>query len=166
MQHSSLRKNYSVQLHNLHKLKNFGKKFEVLMALHRHSKPMKEHELEIWGIPFILNGLAYHFKRFKLLEKKQSSGNTTKTQFCHTVNELTAYLNRLGQMYACVTSKWFDKYVTSDKLPILCPFILALIPFRNKYSAHSMFRRRQRESSSQLESFSNIDLIVTNGPET
>lgn len=160
MKHSFLIKNYpdSSKIKHYRQSKNYYTKFEYLTSLHRSSKAMKEHELEIWGVAQILDGLCYHYKKFKNLEKGQSPGKTTKTQFNNTINEITAYLNRLGQIYSCLTSEWFQKYVTKDRLPLLCPSILALIPYRNKYSAHRSLDRPYTESQSQHESYSNITL--------
>jgi hypothetical protein len=160
MKHSYLTRKYP----DLSKIKShdssnkYPEKFEYLMAKHQFSKAMKEHELEIWGIPQFLDGLGYHFKKFNALEKKQSPGKTTKTQSRNTTNEITAYFNRLGQLYTCITSDWFQEYVPKDKLPLLCPSILALIPYRNKYAAHRSLDQPRKESRSQHESFSNICL--------
>lgn len=92
------------------------------------------------------------------MEKRQSPGNTTRAQFNNTINEITAYFNRLGQIYSCITSDWFQDYVKKEQLPFLCPSILALIPYRHKYAAHRSLDRPWGESQSQHESHSNIYL--------
>lgn len=162
MKHSFLKKNYqdTSKTINRNSHKNYKKEFEYLCAKHQASIAMQADELEIWGISGILDGILYHYKRFKNLEKRQSPGNTSYVQFCNTINEITAYFNRLGQMYACITATWFQKYITLDRLPALCPTILALIPYRHKYAAHRSLDRRRGESQSQHESLSNIFLYT------
>jgi hypothetical protein len=157
MKHSYLSKKYkSPEIINP---KIYSKKFEYLLSQNQTSKVIKYHELETWGLSQILYGLEYHFKRFRMLEKRQSPGNSTPSQFKDTVNEVTAYFNRLGQYYSCITSDWFQEYVKEEKLVSLCPSILALLPYRNKYSAHRSLDDPKGESLSQHESFSNVYLV-------
>jgi hypothetical protein len=52
------------------------------------------------------------------------------------VHETVAYIGRLGQLSYFFESDWFSEVVKEDDVALSIPSILALMPLRNKHSAH------------------------------
>ncbi len=140
-------------------------KVESLMADNPLAPIMINHSLEMQGVPFMFAGLEYHYGHLKRLEKAMvldlqsyMTGRKRKStrDFGH-VHEIRAYLNAIGQLIACMKSTWFSKnYVNKSQLAILCPAVLALLPFRNKDAAHRCVDQPMGETDSQKESFSSL----------
>ncbi len=132
-------------------------KIRRLFAKHAHTNTLKEHELELIGLLDMADGLEYHHKNFVKIEKRcrkiyekiftEKMFYSVPSKNIH--HEAIAYLNRLGQVFALITSDWFKKRVNESDIAFLCPIVLALIPFRHKFGAHRSIDNPKKETDSQ-----------------
>lgn len=126
-------------------------------AKRANSQKWQNHELELFGIIDMVEGLEYHARNFVKIEKKCSviynkifdERSFYSVPSKNAIHEMTAYLNRMGQILALFTSDWFKESVGENDLAFLCPTILALIPFRNKFASHRSLDQPRKETSSQ-----------------
>lgn len=102
----------------------------------------------------MLDGLEYHIGKIRTYEKAACrfvanlhSLSKTKESFNlaalskranhhPAVHEAVAYIGRLGQLCAFFESEWFSDVVGEASIALKIPSILALMPLRNKHSAH------------------------------
>lgn len=148
----------------LSKSKKYSTQLKNLFTKHSLCELLVKHELETASIPLLVDGLEYNYRNHRRLEKQQKPGNSLK--FPETIHEITAYFNRLGQIHALITSNWFENYINERDIAVLCSSILAIIPFRDKQSAHRSFDRpldpsktKRTETDSQRESHSDLLLF-------
>lgn len=139
-----------------------------LFAQNKNSKALKEHEVELIGIPDMVNGLEYHYKKFQQLENTQRRHlqNKFNTQMLYpttnnAIHEAVAYLNRVGQLHTLLTSKWFKNYISEAELSQLCPTLLAVMPLRNKHTSHRSIDDPINEDDYKQAFAASIPLIVT-----
>ena len=97
-----------------------------------YPKVFKDNEEKLGGLFDILDGLEYHYKRHLVYERRVSNG----LPCCAACHEAVAYINRLGQLYDLFNSQWFVKYVKKEDVSQIIPSIYALMPIRNKFTAH------------------------------
>ncbi|HSX26859.1 MAG TPA: hypothetical protein VLE89_07645 [Chlamydiales bacterium] len=151
-------------IQKLAKSSKYSHKVESLMVAGASAPIMIDHSLEMQGVPFMLDGLEYHHGRLKQIEKRMlvdlfsrmSGGEGRSRLGSGYVHEIRAYLNVIGQFIACITSDWFLNYVDKSRLAILCPVVLALLPFRHKDAAHRCIDKPSGETDLQKESFSSL----------
>lgn len=145
------------------KCKNIYLKVIALFSEHHTSEIFMNHELEFLGILDMVDGLEYHYKKFIRMENKHREhqkkiweNGIYLTPPNNPVHEAVAYLNRLGQVHTLLTSNWFKKNVKESAIARLCPSILALMPFRNKHTAHRSVDGPRGESPQQLAMHASI----------
>jgi hypothetical protein len=177
MKHKYLTFKFKKSTKKSHKSKRCSVIIKRLFAEHAHSESFQEHELEFVGILDMVEGLEYHYKKFIRMENSQhirmenSQHKRLKKIFeemmifpappQNTIHEIVAYFNRLGQIDFLFRSTWFKKYVAESDLAILCPTILALLPFRNKFGAHRSIDATRGESASQQASHASLPFGLT-----
>lgn len=129
-----------------------------------------KYELELLGVLDIVDGLEYHYKNFRKIEKKYiiAQEQLLKEHIYepvlnpqYMIHEATAYLNRLGQIETLFTSEWFKNYMSAEELVKYCPIIFALMPFRNKFTAHRSIDDPRNETPSQMASHASIPLGIS-----
>lgn len=100
----------------------------------------EDNYLQVQGVRVIVQGLEYHYHNSCDPGKKASK---------YSIHEITAYLNRLGQIYYFLKSDFMDTDIS------LIPNIESLIKFRMKYSAHrAVDAPRSNDFLMDLSSFS------------
>lgn len=77
------------------------------------------------------------------------------------IHEMAAYMNRLGQLKALLTSAWFKKYISRERLAELSPIILALVPLRNKFTAHRSIDDPRHETDYQKAMHASLPFVIT-----
>ncbi len=156
------------------KLKTVSVRLAFLFAENSSSSILQSHELELAGIIDMAKGLEYHYKNFKKIEKKYlaSYEKIFKEMILsqipgkeNMIHEAVAYLNRLGQIETLITAPWFKTYITEETLVNFCPKIFALMPLRNKFTAHRSIDDPRNETESQKASQASIPFgIQSRGP--
>ncbi len=116
----------------IEKIKNPQKRLSYLFSFYSQTPIFIENKKNLGGLFDIIHGLEYHHKRHCIFEKNALVGKP----YGNATHEATAYLNILGQIYYLFESEWFTKYVKKEVISSKIPTIYALIPIRNKYSAH------------------------------
>ena len=102
----------------------------------------------------MMEGLEYHIKKIRTYEKAacrrvadinllRNSDEpcslpllSKKTNHHPAVHEAVAYIGQLGQLDNFFESDWFGKAIKKSDIALKIPSILALMPLRNKHSAH------------------------------
>lgn len=133
-------------------------KLRYLFAKHKQSKIFEENELELMGLVDMVGGLEYHYENFARMEgvrreefrKFIEEKSETSTMSENIIHEAVAYLNRLGQVYTLLKSKWVQRYLMEENLAVYCPTILSLIPLRNKFASHRSIDDPRGETPTQL----------------
>lgn len=124
-------------------------------AVDRPGFPL-DREVQIAGAIGIVRGLEYHYRRFMdgvlaldplKSRLQQSLGSSdlhhrlpTPAEFellADLDHEAVAYINRVGQLYYFARAWQLESYV---------PQAVALLPFRNKYTAHRSIDEPRAES--------------------
>jgi len=124
----------------------------------------------------MLNGLEHHIKRIRTYEKAACrfasnlnalsktkepfylSDLSKKANHHPAVHEAVAYIGRLGQLCYFFTSKWFRSAVEKKDIALKIPSILALMPLRNKHSAHRQQDAPREEDDSPCLGFNEYGL--------
>ena len=133
------------------RIKTPVKKLHHLFSLYSDHKFYKNHEPFLLGLIDMVAGLEYHFKQHSKYEEKAKRG----LSYSSASHEAVAYLNRLGQIYFFFNAAWLhdffcgikkqDSHSTQEcglyqkldgELCTKIPAIFALIPIRNKFTAH------------------------------
>lgn len=113
-------------------IKDPEKRLWHLFSYYSDNESYRKCKQQLGGIIDIVSGLQYHYNQHNLHEKK-----VDRCQFYGWAShEAIAYINRIGQVYYFVKSDWFNAYIPQSDLPSLIPTVLALVPLRNKISAH------------------------------
>jgi hypothetical protein len=127
-----------------------------LFALHSNHSLYLQHKNNLIGVLDIVDGLEYHLKNLRRYEKaacnrsvelrsifKRQDGEpvylpkiSRRTNHHPAVHEAVAYIGRLGQLATFFESKWFGSVVKENVIAGEIPSILALLPIRNKHTAH------------------------------
>lgn len=150
------------------------RKIAYLYALHASTPLYKNHQETLGGLIDIVEGLEYHFKKINNYEKaacrrllqlekeidtsgkpfKMLQPDLRRTNHWPAKHEAVAYINRLGQLAFFFRSKWFKKVVYEEgHIASSIPSILALMPIRNKFTAH-----RQQDYSRKSDDCLNLGL--------
>ena len=137
-----------------------------LFATPEYFQRQQEYEVELMGLLDMVEGLEYHHKKFvrmeniqrKILQKIFDEEELLPTPPQNMIHESVAYLNRLGQIDALITSEWFKRQIGETELANLCPIILSLMPLRNKFAAHRSIDYRRDETNSQLINHASVPL--------
>lgn len=168
MKHSFLEFNFA-ESNSKSKSKRCVSKIQQLFAKNKNVRVLQEHEFELLGILDMVNGLEYHYKKFVRIEKNQRKHlkKIMETRLLwpdppkNMIHEFVAYVNRLGQIYYMFISLWFKSYLAKEsELVDLCPTILALMPFRNKFTAHRSIDAPRKETISEKENHASIPFVV------
>lgn len=140
--------------HVYSRISNPVSKTAYLFALCEHHPLYSKHKNHLGGVLDMLNGLEHHIKRIRIYEKAACrlasnlnalrktkepfnlSDLSKKANHHPAVHETVAYIGHLGQLCYFFTSKWFRSAVEKKDIALKIPSILALMPLRNKHSAH------------------------------
>ncbi len=140
--------------HVYSRISNPVRKTAYLFALCATHPLYSKHKERLGGVLDILDGLEYHIKKIRTYEKRACRFVTDLNVICKNkepfnlpalsrrsnhhpaVHEAVAYIGRLGQLDYFFESDWFGEVVSEAELASGIPSILALIPLRNKHSAH------------------------------
>jgi len=116
----------------------------------------------------MLDGLEYHIGKIRTYEKaacrfianlhalsktKEPFNLTTLSRRANhhlAVHEAVAYIGRLGQLCVFFESKWFSDVTGKTNIALKIPSILALMPLRNKHSAHRQQDDPRKDDCSSL----------------
>lgn len=132
------------------------RKILYLFALYAIHPFYVVHKDNLIGVLDIIDGLEHHIKNLKRYEKfacnrsihlrsifnRQGEESvclpkiSRRTNHHPAVHEAVAYIGRLGQLAAFFESKWFGSVVEENVIAGEIPSILALLPIRNKHTAH------------------------------
>ena len=132
------------------------RKILYLFALHADHPLYLEHKNNLIGVLDIIDGLEHHITNLRRYEKaacnrsaqlrsifKRQSEEAVylpkisrRTNHHPAVHEAVAYIGRLGQLAKFFESKWFGSVVKENIIAGVIPSILALLPIRNKHTAH------------------------------
>lgn len=136
------------------RISNPVRKTAYLFALCATNPLYLKHKERLGGILDILGGLEYHIEKIRTYEKRACRFVTDLNELCKNkepfslpalsrrtnhhpaVHEAVAYIGRLGQLDYFFKSKWFSPVVGENNVALGIPSILALMPLRNKHSAH------------------------------
>jgi hypothetical protein len=136
------------------RITNPVRKISYLFALHATHCLYLEQKDRLRGILDIIDGLEYHIKRIRNYEKAacrrslelrplfNSEGPynlplpSRRTNHHPAVHEVVAYIGRLGQLACFFESDWFSSIAGEAQVAAKIPSILALMPIRNKHTAH------------------------------
>lgn len=150
------------------KISNPVRKAAYLFALCKDTPLFLKHKHLLGGILDMLDGLEYHIGKIRTYEKAAcrfvANLNTlrkTKKPFSlaalsrranhhPAVHEAVAYIGRLGQLCAFFESEWFSDVTGSNNIALKVPSILALMPLRNKHSAHRQQDDPRKDDCSSL----------------
>lgn len=123
---------------------------------------------QLIGILDMLDGLDYHIKKIRTFEKaacrrmadisalrnKKESYNlpvlSRKTNYHSATHEAVAYIGRIGQLAYFFESDWFGEVIQEADVASKIPSILALMPLRNKHSAHRQQDKPWKDDCSSL----------------
>lgn len=110
--------------------------------------------MRLGGVLDMLDGLEHHIRKIRTYEKAAcryvaNLNALTKTKkpfnlsdllkranYKSVVHDLVAYIGRLGQLSCFFESEWFSDVVNESDIALKIPSVLALMPLRNKHSAH------------------------------
>lgn len=144
------------------------RKISYLFALHATHCLYLEQKDRLGGILDIFAGLEYHIKRIKNYEKAacrrslelmnrfNSEGSynlpllSRRTNHHPAVHEAVAYIGRLGQLACFFESEWFSSKAGEAQVAAEIPSILALMPLRNKHTAHRQQDDPRKDDCSSL----------------
>lgn len=128
----------------LYEIELVSKRAYSLLNRNNNGLRDKKGATHIIGALDSMDGLDYHFGRLVTLEKQDNETDE--------IHELTAYLNRLGQFFYFIKSK-FSRSLISDPLT-LTPKTCELIEFRKKVTAHRSndYPRNEPESLRKRQS--------------
>ncbi len=148
------------------KISNPARKVVYLFGLCAHHPLYSKHKNQLGGVLDMLGGLEHHIKKMRYYEKVACrfalnlhtlsktkepfnlSALSRKANHHPAVHEAVAYIGRLGQLCYFFTSKWFRGVIGKADIALKIPSILALMPLRNKYSAHRQQDAPPREDDS------------------
>ncbi len=149
-----LRLHQNPKKHVYTRISNSVRKASYLFALFGTHPLYLKHKQKLGGVLDMVDGLEYHMRKIRIYEKKaclaaseirklmQKTGPLTlprltkKTNHHPAVHEAVAYIGRLGQLDYFFESDWFGESLDKKQIALTIPSILALMPLRNKHSAH------------------------------
>lgn len=132
------------------------RKIFYLFAIHADHPFYVEYKDNLIGVLDIIDGLEHHIKNLRRYEKAACNRSvqlrsifkrqgeepvylpkiSRQTNHHPAVHEAVAYIGRLGQLAAFFESTWFRSVVKENVIAGEIPSILALLPIRNKHTAH------------------------------
>ncbi len=136
------------------RISNPVRKIGYLFALYSNHPFYSKYKEQLIGVLDMLEGLDYHVKKIRVYEKaackrisdlnelrnsnepRRLPRLSKKTNHHPAVHEAVAYIGRLGQLDNFFESDWFGEVVKKLDIALKIPSILALMPLRNKHSAH------------------------------
>lgn len=150
------------------KITNPLRKISYLFALHATHYHYLEKKDRLIGVLDIIDGLEYHIKRIRNYEKAACRRSleleplfngegpynlpmlSRRTNHHPAVHEVVAYIGRLGQLACFFESEWFSSIVGEAQVAAKIPSVLALMPIRNKHTAHRQQDAPRRDDCSSL----------------
>lgn len=146
------------------------RKVLYLLALHAGHPFYVEHKDNLIGVLDIIDGLEHHIKNLRRYEKsacnrsvelrsifkRQGEGPvylpkvSRRTNHQPAVHEAVAYIGRLGQLATFFESRWFGSVVKENVIAEEISSILALLPIRNKHTAHRQQDAPRHDDCSSL----------------
>jgi hypothetical protein len=132
----------------------------ALISKNNEELKNKDGALNVIGIVHAMEGLDYHFERFQ----ENSSNQFNKNR----MHDITAYLNRLGQLHYSIKSTFVKSKIDLDKIQ-LTPKINELIELRMKNTAHRSIDcpKNESEDLQRMQSirFLGFDFFLFDGNE-
>jgi len=150
------------------RISNPVRKAGYLFALCANNPLYPKHKQLLGGVLDMLDGLEYHIGKMRTYEKAACRFMTNLHALSKTkepfnivdlsrranhhpaVHEAVAYIGRLGQLCSFFESEWFSTVVGKANIAFKAPSILALMPLRNKHSAHRQQDDPRKDDCSSL----------------
>lgn len=138
------------------------RKIHLVFALSASKDEFRTYGERLLGIMEMVEGLKYHYVRIRGYERSARKRAVELENSCRSgerialsptnhhlaVHEAVAYLNRLGQIAYFFKSPWMKELITDEELVPRIPTILALLPIRNKHTAH---RQADKERTDDIK---------------
>lgn len=159
MKHPFLKFQFKKPKKSNYKPKQYVTRLRHLLTNNHHLLEEK-YQLELWGSVDMVLGLEYHYKHFVKIEN--ACRDHCKRTFEYgvssknAIHEMVAYMNRLGQAFYFLKSRWFRDYIKEKDLARLCPVFLALLPFRKKFASHRSIDDTRGETEDQIANHASL----------
>lgn len=137
----------------LNKIFPLSRRAESLYARNKANQEIEDGFLNISGAIKMMDGMEHHIENFRLyhsqlykgkdIRKKIIAHEFEKNHLNKIKHEIVAYINRVGQFYHFIDSKFVKHRV--PHIHELTPTIKKLSIFRNKYTAHRSLDKPRKE---------------------